>query len=174
MQNGFQFSGNPFVDGGLAVMTHLAGKKEIADLTLADIKKLVSNGSALTRDNLRLKSFTMVFGTNGVLTQHAYKKIGKNEVIYKAIVKRLVNATENDGKEGVPCELTGIRSKFNFQEMCASALKEAGRKSQNENGSGEIGYLWPEALATMPKPYLQLRAPFTSAQRHFWHFNTCR
>jgi hypothetical protein len=136
VQNGFQFSGNPFVDSGLAVMTHLAGKKEIADLTLADIKKLVSDGSALTRDNLRLKSFTMVFGTNGVLTQHAYKKIGKNEVIYKAIVKRLVNATENDGKEGVPCELTGIRSKFNFQEMCASALKEAGQKEPERKWIG--------------------------------------
>lgn len=128
MQNNLHFSGNPFVDSGLAVMAYLAGKGDIGDLTFADIRKLVNDGSVLTRDNLRLKSFTMVFGTNGVLTQHAYKKIGKNEVIYKAIVKRLLEAAEHEGEEGTPCELTGIRTQFNFQEMCVSALAEAGQK----------------------------------------------
>jgi hypothetical protein len=128
VQNNSHFSGNPFVDSGLAVMTHLAGKVDVGDLTFADIGNLVNDGSVLTRNNLRLKSFTMVFGTNGVLTQHAYKKVGKNEVIYKAIVKRLLGAAEQEGEEGAPCELTGIRTRFDFHEMCTAALAEAGQK----------------------------------------------
>jgi hypothetical protein len=136
VQNTLQFSGNPFVDSGLAVMTHSAGKRDVGDLTFADIRKLVSDGSALTRDNLRLKSFTMVFGTNGVLTQHAYKKIGKHEVIYKAIVKRLLEAAEQEGEEGAACELTGIRTRFNFHEMCESALKECGQKAPEQKWIG--------------------------------------
>jgi hypothetical protein len=127
MQNHLHFSGNPFVDSGLAVMTHLAGKSAVAELAFTDIRELVGDASALTRDNSRLKLFTMVFGTNGVLTQPAYKKAGKNEVIYKAIVNRLLEAAEQEGEEGTPCELTGIRTKFNFHEMCASALGEAGQ-----------------------------------------------
>src|ERR1019366_1692979 len=117
-------------------MTYLAGKGDVGDLTFADIRKLVNDGSVLTRDNLRLKSFTMVFGTNGVLTQHAYKKVGKNEVIYKAIVKRLFEAAEQEGEEGTPCELTGIPTRFNFHEMCASALTEAGQKVPEQKWIG--------------------------------------
>jgi len=50
----FQFTGNPFVDSGLAVMTHLAGLRNIADLTFAEVRALVGNGEALARDNSRI------------------------------------------------------------------------------------------------------------------------
>ena len=104
MLNALQFTGNPFVDSGLAVMTHLAGRRDVSELTFSEVKKLTNDGGALARDNSRLKSFTMVFGTNGVLTQPAYKKAGKNKLIYKAIVKSLLDAAEQEGSEGSPCE----------------------------------------------------------------------
>lgn len=128
MLSALQFTGNPFVDSGLAVMTHLTGRRDVSELTFTELKKLIGDGGALARDNSRLKSFTMVFGTNGVLTQPAYKKAGQNELIYKAIVKRLLDAAEQEGSKGTPCELTGILTQFNFHGMCASALAEAGQK----------------------------------------------
>lgn len=127
---------NPFIDGGLAVMTRLAGRDCLSELTLADVRKLVDDGSRLTRDNSRLKSFTMVFGTNGVLTQPAYKKTGQNEVIYKAIVQRFLNAAGQEGSAGAPCELTGIPTRFSFHDACASALAEAGQKVPNRKWIG--------------------------------------
>src|SRR5437773_7960665 len=101
-------------------MTHLAGARDVSELTFSDIRKLVNDGTGLSHDNLWLKSFTMVFGTNGPLTQPAYKKAGKNELIYKGIVRRLLDAAEQEGS-GNPCELTGILTGFNFHETCASA-----------------------------------------------------
>src|SRR5712692_624351 len=95
-----QFTGNPFVDSGLAVMTHLTGRRDVSELTFTELKELIHDGEALARDNSRLKSFTMVFGTNGVLTQPAYKKAGQNILIYKAIVKRLLRAAEQEGSGG--------------------------------------------------------------------------
>jgi len=108
-------------------MTHLAGRRDVSDLTFTEVKKLVNDGGTLASDNSRLKSFTMVFGTNGVLKQPAYKKAGQNELIYKAIVQSLLDAAEQEGSGGAPCELTGILTRFNFHEMCAAALAEAGQ-----------------------------------------------
>jgi len=69
-----EFTGNPFVDGGLAVVAHLAEKSDISELSLADIEGVLRDGSGLCRTNSGIKSFTMVFGTNGPLTQYAYRK----------------------------------------------------------------------------------------------------
>ncbi len=129
MSNALEFTGNPFVDSGLAVMTRLTGHSNVSEMTFADVAQLVGDGSALARYNSRHKSFTMVFGTNGVLTQPAYKKAGQNELIYKAIVRRLLDAAEQEGSAGNPCELTGILTRFDFHAMCASALAEAGQKT---------------------------------------------
>jgi hypothetical protein len=123
-----QFTGNPFVDSGLAVMTHLTGRGQISELTRADVRSVVGDGSELAHQNSRLKSFTMVFGTNGPLTQHAYKRSGQNEPIYKSIVQGLLEESEKEGLEGIPCELTGIATQFDLHDVCAHALRSAGQK----------------------------------------------
>src|ERR1700722_188775 len=128
MSNALDFTGNPFVDSGLAVLTRLTGHSEVSEVTFAEVAELVSDGTTLARDNSQLKSFTMVFGTNGVLTQPAYKKAAQNELIYKTIVKRLLVAAQHEGADGTPCELTGILTKFDFHGMCAAALDGAGQK----------------------------------------------
>lgn len=123
-----EFTGNPFVDGGLAVVTHLAAKSDVNELTLSDIAAAVGDGGELCRTNSRLKSFTMVFGTNGPLTQPAYKKSGANEIIYRAVLRKLADAMLDEGQAGEPCELTGIRTQFDFHQTCVEALREGGQK----------------------------------------------
>jgi hypothetical protein len=123
-----ELTGNPFVDGGLAVAAHLAGRSDVDALSVHDIVRTLGDGSELCKANLRLKSFTMVFGTNGPLTQPAYKKSGANEIIYKAVLRRLAGAMLDEGQAGEPCELTGIRTQFDFHQTCVEALKEGGQK----------------------------------------------
>jgi hypothetical protein len=123
-----ELTGNPFVDGGLTVLTHLSGKAGVDELGLGDISRTLGDGSDLCRTNGLLKSFTMVFGTNGPLTQYAYKKSGTNEIIYKAVLQRLTAASFDEGRSGESCELTGIRTKFDFHQACAEALREGGQR----------------------------------------------
>jgi hypothetical protein len=119
-------SGNPFVDTGLMVLSVLAGKDTVDELTFSDIQQVFGDGEQLARYNLGLKCFTMVFGTNGPLTQPAYKKSGKNKEIYLSIVQQLLRSAKTDGSSGQRCDLTGIRSDLNFHAVCARALGEAG------------------------------------------------
>jgi hypothetical protein len=70
----FQWTGNPFVDTGLCVLIARAKKigkqvTTIDDLTLEVLRDVVGDGSWLAEMNKRLKSYTMVFGNNGPLTQ---------------------------------------------------------------------------------------------------------
>jgi len=70
----FQWTGNPFVDTGLCVVIARAkgiGKpvQTINDLTPEVLREVVGDGSWLAAINKRLKSYTMVFGNNGPLTQ---------------------------------------------------------------------------------------------------------
>lgn len=123
-----QFTGNPFVDAGLAVISRLAGKADIVDLSWPDIQALVGDGSDLTHQNLQLRSFTMVFGTNGPLIQYAYKKAGQNELIYRELIRGLLEAAQMEGSNGAPCELTGIPTEFDFHGVCSQALRAAGQK----------------------------------------------
>jgi hypothetical protein len=121
-----ELTGNPFVDTGLMVLTALAEKDDVDSLSFADLRQVFGAGEQLARDNQRLKCFTMVFGTNGPLTQPAYKKAGKNEQIYRAIIGQLLDCAEKEGKTGPRCDLTGVRTDFDFQAVCAKALGQAG------------------------------------------------
>ena len=131
-----EFTGNPFVDGGLAVVTHLAGKSDIGQLSLSDVMDVLGDGGGLCRANSRLKSFTMVFGTNGPLTQYAYRKSGANELIYKGVLRRLAQATHDEGSTGEPCELTGIPTQFDLHQTCAEALREGGQRTPERKWVG--------------------------------------
>lgn len=131
-----ELTGNPFVDSGMAVMAHLAGRETVSEMGRADVRALVGDGTDLARTNSQLKLFTMVFGTNGPLTQPAYKKAKKNESIYCAIVARLLQVAAEEGAIGEPCELTGIRSTLNFHQVCAAALAQAGQNVPEQKWIG--------------------------------------
>ena len=97
-------------------------------LSVHDVVRILGDGSELCKANSRLKSFTMVFGKNGPLTQNAYKKSGANEAIYKAVLRRLAQEMLDEGRAGQSCELTGIPTQFNFHRMCAESLRECGQR----------------------------------------------
>lgn len=118
-------TGNPFVDTGLMVLAALADKDQVSSLTFCDIRRVFGNGLQLARDNENLKCFTMVFGTNGPLTQHAYKKIGKNSEIYLSIIREVLRKAESEGESGLRCDITGILTDFDFHSVCANALRQA-------------------------------------------------
>ena len=119
-------TGNPFVDTGLMVLSTLAGKPSVSELSLGDVRRVFGDGSALARKNQQLKSYTMVFGTNGPLTQPAYRKIKKNETIYVGTLTRLLAEAEREGTYGEPCDLTGIPTNLNFHQAASAALIAAG------------------------------------------------
>lgn len=69
-----EWTGNPFVDTGLCVVIARAKRMSkqvttIDDLTAEVFQDVVGDGSWLAEMNKRLKSYTMVFGNNGPLTQ---------------------------------------------------------------------------------------------------------
>lgn len=119
-------TGNPFVDTGLMVLAALAEKDEVSQLTFSDLRSVFGDGEQLARDNQALKCFTMVFGTNGPLTQPAYRKTSSNKTIYLSIVSQLLDLAEREGDTGDRCDLTGIPTTLDFQAICAKALGEAG------------------------------------------------
>lgn len=119
-------TGNSMVDTGLTVLSVLAGTNSVDELTLPLIEKVFGHGEELANTNLALKCFTMVFGTNGPLTQPAYKSSGKSKEVYLSIVRRILEEAKTDGHSGRRCDLTGISSKLDFHAVCAGALKSSG------------------------------------------------
>ena len=63
----FNFTGNPFVDTGLAVITARAGKNRITELTNQDLISVLGDGKWLAQVNRQLKAFNMVASNNSPL-----------------------------------------------------------------------------------------------------------
>ena len=139
------WTGNPFVDTGQAVLAHLAGVESVEALDANALRQTVDT-QQLTTDNSLAKSFTMIFGTNGPLKQPAYKKTGKNEIIYRAFVTKLLDAVAEQDGQGSPCELTGIPTSLDFHELCAGALVAGGQKVPDRKW---IGREWVPLAGSM-------------------------
>ena len=118
------------------MLAALANAPSVADLCLRDLRNVFGDGTQLARDNERLKCFTMVFGTNGPLTQPAYKKVGKNKAVYLGILRRVLDAAESEGSKGHRCDLTGIRTNLDFHQVCAEALHDAGLEVPDQKWLG--------------------------------------
>ena len=128
----FSWTGNPFVDTGLMVILHLANKNEISELSYENVKRVLGDGRELASRNAKLKSFTMVFGRNGPLTNGYGYKSGtpseKNYQIYINLVKGLLNAIQIKEQDGYICEICGINTNFNFATLYKQVLSNAGEK----------------------------------------------
>jgi CRISPR-associated protein Cst1 len=139
-------TGNPFVDTGLFVISSLAGHDNPALLTLADVKRIHADGRSLAKNNARLKSFTMVFGTNGPLTQSGYRPAGKkketsekNIKAYTGVLKAILEAVETQDPSYPLCEVCGCRHTFDFDAVVRRALSSAG---VSDLGAKTIGREW--------------------------------
>jgi hypothetical protein len=146
MANQIQLSGNPFVDTGYYVLAALGRVSRPEDLTWEDVRRIYGNGLELAHANVRLKGFTMVFGTNGPLTQSGYRPKGNKKVLsdtnvaaYAGVLSAFLHEVEHDAPEQPLCEICGISHTFNFSDVIGDALGHAGIK---DPGAKQIGRDW--------------------------------
>ncbi len=67
----FSWTGNPFVDTGLAVLVARSGKRTLSEVTKNDLNKVFKNNDWVGDTNRKLKAYSSVI-INGPLTQNAY------------------------------------------------------------------------------------------------------
>lgn len=122
-------TGNPFVDTGLAVVANLAHLASFDKLELRHLFEVHGDGKQLADINSKLKSFTMFFTTNSLLTQPSIKDRNKRIEQYSAVVNALLNSV---GSETVSraCESCGSERTLDFQAVVNSALRDLGVKPQ--------------------------------------------
>lgn len=139
-------TGNPFVDTGLFVIAYHAHKENPNELTLEDLIKVHENGMKLAQINSRLKSFTMVFGTNGPLTQSGYRPVGKKKLLseknitaYTNVLNAFLEASRHENTDLPLCEICGCNHTFDFSAIVRKALIEA---DIVDPGEKQIGRDW--------------------------------
>lgn len=117
-------TGNPFVDMGLGIITVLAEKDRIEDLTIEDLK-VVFGKHDLATINKELKSFTMIFGTNGPLYQYSYRK--HNKEIYRDLLALLLEEICITKGKNV-CEICGEVHSFSIDNIWRQVIEKYGYK----------------------------------------------
>jgi hypothetical protein len=139
-------TGNPFVDTGYFVLASKAGLAQPEKMTWTDVQRIYADGLELARANARLSGFTMVFGTNGPLTQSSYRPTGKkkepsdtNIKAYTSILSALLHEAMHKGRSGPICEVCGASPSFDFDATVRSALAAAG---VGDPGLKQIGRDW--------------------------------
>lgn len=114
----FNWTGNPFVDTGLAVLVAKSGKSTLSEVTQDDFKRVFKDIKWLGDVNRKLKAYSLVIGTNGPLTQTGYS----NAVLEKTLIKQVINTAF--------LEYTGNR--FTSIEGCRLLLYKSKNKSLQE------------------------------------------
>jgi hypothetical protein len=116
-------TGNPFVDTGLAAIANLAGLDKIGELSLDHLFKVHRDGRKLATWNSELKSFTMFFTTNSLLTQPSIRDKQKRIEQYSQITTALLH---NIGRETVPrrCESCGHKMSLDLDATVRDAIRE--------------------------------------------------
>lgn len=130
-------TGNPFVDTGLAVLASLAKKGTINDLTIDDIKRVHGDGKILASCNSRLKSISMIFTINSIITNPAIKNYEKRLLYYSKIITAILeNFNTQDINER--CESCGNQYSLDLDNLIRKTLVPLGY----EDGKRYIGRDW--------------------------------
>lgn len=107
----FNWTGNPWVDTGLAVAVVRANKRSPEELSLEDFKGVIGDGKWLTHANEHLNSYVCLFA-NGFLNRSVPAQIVKQREKYIRIIATLLDDLEKSIIEKVDstnrCECTGI------------------------------------------------------------------
>lgn len=129
----FQLTGNPFVDTGLYVLAYLAKVEDPEQLTIEKVRDVYGDGRELARINARLKSFTMVFGSNSPLTQSQYRPKGRQKILsekninaYSGVLSGLLQTVERTSAGYPLCEICGDGHGFEFNQVVHEGLTKAG------------------------------------------------
>jgi len=108
----FNWTGNPWVDGGLAVAVVRANKRQPEELTLEDFKKVIGDGKWLIHANEHLNSYICLFANAFLNRQVKPKDKPAQRVKYERIIAALLENLECSVSEKVDstncCECTGI------------------------------------------------------------------
>jgi len=142
-----QRSGNPFVDTGWYAIAALSDRESVSDITKDDIIRVLSQYD-ISDINSRLKSFTMIFGTNGPLFQNAFRP--HNKEIYHDFLEELIGCFEDEALE--ICEICGCMHSFNINKIWNKIAQKYNIKSKEEKTIGRdffplIGSLGNDAQA---------------------------
>jgi hypothetical protein len=144
-----ELTGNPFVDTGLAVIAALRGHRKITELTTDDLSAVYGDGSALADRNSKLKSMTMIFTVNSLLTHPGSSETDRKDR-YKAIIRAFL---VNIGKETLVerCESCGNEKSLDLDKIACSVLVPLGM-NPDERTTGRdwfplIGSLGSDAQA---------------------------
>ena len=123
-------TGNPFVDTGLAVLAFRSGCEHIEELTLEKMKKVHGDGSELASRNSKLKSTTIIFTVNSLVTHPGIKPIEKRIKFYSKITTALLNKI---GFEDVHerCESCGNEYSLNIDKLVRTTLVPLGYKDES-------------------------------------------
>lgn len=116
-----ELTGNPFVDTGLAVLAALVGLDELECLTIEQVREVHGNGNRLASWNGTLKSFTMVFTKNSLLTNPSIKDGSKRTAMYRSVVGGLLDRMWHE-ELAFPCEACGASRTLDFDQLCRSSI----------------------------------------------------
>jgi CRISPR-associated protein Cst1 len=128
----FGLTGNPFVDTGLGVLAALSGCKNLEELTLDKIHTTHGNGEQLARRNARLKSTTMIFTINSLITNPAIKDQERRILYYSSITTGIL---DNIGGEDVNerCESCGNRNSLDIDNLIRKILVPIGYQDETRS-----------------------------------------
>ena len=115
-----ELTGNPFVDAGLSVIAYRAGVASVQDLTTENIAYVFGDGRELADCNSRLKSFTMIFTKNSLLTNASIRPTERRNEIYRGVLEALLESVGE--RTGELCECCGAPCAVDFTELVGRAL----------------------------------------------------
>jgi len=122
-------TGNPFVDTGLAVLAYRSGCKRIEELTIEKMKAVHGDGCELARRNSKLKSTSVIFTINSLVTHPGIKPVEKRIQFYSCVTTALLNKI---GFEDVHerCESCGHEESLDVDKLIKETLVPLGYKDE--------------------------------------------
>jgi CRISPR-associated protein Cst1 len=113
----FSITGNPFVDTGQAIISYLAGKESFTELDYNDVVDVFNSGKEIIDWNSRSKSFTMVFGNNGPLTQTSIKDKAIRKNNYRIYLSGLLDQIPDSNINNQASDLCECCGEYNNVDL---------------------------------------------------------
>lgn len=127
----FNWTGNPWVDTGLAVAVVRADKKSPEEMALEDFKKVIGDGNWLAQANEHLNAYICLFANAFLNRQVKTKDRPVQREKYRRILQALVNDLERSLSVKIDlknfCECTGV---FSSANKTLTVLTEQFRKER--------------------------------------------
>lgn len=124
-----EYTGHPIVDSSLELIAHLSNKDDGRYVENDDIEKQIRTLN-LGAYNNRLRSYTMIFGTNGPLMQASYKKVNREQLYNEILINMLRK------KKIGHCDICGESEAIDLISAFSEILKKYNLKPPEEKVIG--------------------------------------